>query len=630
MNSKRLFGFLVFVILIAGLAGTAEPVRAQTAGPSFDVSFNPSGSQTIGNSVNIHIKVNSPNPGATRMNVSCGGVSKGETSEVEFDSTWNTNGCSAGSQQITIEARSPDDPNWSAANTQRFNYSLTGGQPPAEPTPEQPQGPSKGPNISTLELSPSGGANVGDQVDIHIRVDSGNPGATKINVSCGSISKVETSEIDFHSTWYTKGCPGGQARVDVYSRAVDDPNWTNPSSASKGYNLTAPPSYNAPTANFWADTESIQLGQCTYLHWNTSDADSVEIDGNRVGTSGDKQICPTVTTRYTLTAKGPGGTAERNVTVVVKNQPKQNSVASSFNTGDVINIGGNIYVIVNGERRLVPNPETLDALGITRSMINNRGFSDAQLNTIPQGPDIPDVNRDPSDFQEFKNWILPNLNPIVPESTPAPEKESTPTKAEGAKQNTSTLYPTPITDQAPTKSNDPFWCDWAVIGNLLCPSVKAAEVCHPQCMDEARSRRSDMDLWIPGTGTTSSEQVLSKAQTNPQFPWNGQTAQVSVRSHGDPPQAGDLIIWPSGCGDVPSNGLGHIGIVMIYQGNQVFVHDANWDNKCTVSERSVAIQSCMKFITSPVTVQTQSAPDNNQCSRYAWWDPRRWWCELTH
>lgn len=92
--------------------------------------------------------------------------------------------------------------------------------------------------------------------------------------------------------------------------------------------------------------------------------------------------------------------------------PPSRNVVDSFSTGDIINIGGNIYVIVNAQRRHVPNPETLDALGISRSMINNRGYSDADLSTIPQGPDIPDVVRDPSGFQAFKDWIFPDLTPI--------------------------------------------------------------------------------------------------------------------------------------------------------------------------------------------------------------------------
>jgi len=59
-------------------------------------------------------------------------------------------------------------------------------------------------------------------------------------------------------------------------------------------------------------------------------------------------------------------------------------------------------VIICGERRLVPNPATLDALGINRNMIDNMGLDDAGLTAIPRGADIPDVDRDPAGFQAFK------------------------------------------------------------------------------------------------------------------------------------------------------------------------------------------------------------------------------------
>jgi hypothetical protein len=95
-------------------------------------------------------------------------------------------------------------------------------------------------------------------------------------------------------------------------------------------------------------------------------------------------------------------------------------VSHTIRTGDIIDIGGNIYVInVDGQRCHVPNPDSLDALGITRSRINNKGHSYSDLELIPLGPDIPDVNRDPTGFQAFKMQYFPNLKPIVP-STPTP------------------------------------------------------------------------------------------------------------------------------------------------------------------------------------------------------------------
>jgi len=162
------------------------------------------------------------------------------------------------------------------------------------------------------------------------------------------------------------------------------------------------------------------------LHWVTGNASSVDIDGTIVNLSGEMQVCPSITKYYSLKAVGPGGEATRSLAIQVYAGPIATSVPNptqNFKTGDVIQIGNDIFVIVDGQRRLVPNPETLDALGITRSWIDNKGFSDASLRSIPLGPDIPDVNRDYAGFIAFKNAVFPNTTPIVPitpTSNPAP------------------------------------------------------------------------------------------------------------------------------------------------------------------------------------------------------------------
>jgi len=46
-----------------------------THGPNFNVSFNPGDGAQVGQDVTIHIHVESNNPGATKINPNCGGVS---------------------------------------------------------------------------------------------------------------------------------------------------------------------------------------------------------------------------------------------------------------------------------------------------------------------------------------------------------------------------------------------------------------------------------------------------------------------------------------------------------------------------------------------------------------------------
>jgi hypothetical protein len=104
----------------------------------------------------------------------------------------------------------------------------------------------------------------------------------------------------------------------------------------------------------------------------------------------------------------------------------------AFGNCEAIKIGYDVFVITKEgsaiQRRHVPNPTTLDALGFGQSAINNKGFSDQELKTIGQGSDIPDVVVDPSGFNTFKSTFCPNTTPIVPgQQNQNPSGISTPT-----------------------------------------------------------------------------------------------------------------------------------------------------------------------------------------------------------
>jgi OmpA-OmpF porin, OOP family len=75
----------------------------------------------------------------------------------------------------------------------------------------------------------------------------------------------------------------------------------------------------APTASLSAASASIEQGACTNLTWSTTNARSVSIDPGigPVDTSGSRQVCPSSTTRYTLTATGAGGSRTDSTTVGV-------------------------------------------------------------------------------------------------------------------------------------------------------------------------------------------------------------------------------------------------------------------------------------------------------------------------
>ena len=73
-----------------------------------------------------------------------------------------------------------------------------------------------------------------------------------------------------------------------------------------------PPPPMAPAASLDADPEYVYEGKCTTLKWSTQNAVSATIDQGigSVGLSGTKEVCPKETTKYTLTATNPGGSAK--------------------------------------------------------------------------------------------------------------------------------------------------------------------------------------------------------------------------------------------------------------------------------------------------------------------------------
>jgi hypothetical protein len=71
---------------------------------------------------------------------------------------------------------------------------------------------------------------------------------------------------------------------------------------------------------FTADPANIVAGECTTLRWGKVDyATSVTIDHNigGVATPGSKEVCPGTTTTFRMTAEGPGGMTESELTINV-------------------------------------------------------------------------------------------------------------------------------------------------------------------------------------------------------------------------------------------------------------------------------------------------------------------------
>jgi hypothetical protein len=72
-------------------------------------------------------------------------------------------------------------------------------------------------------------------------------------------------------------------------------------------------------AVFSASVSTIQQGQSATLNWQTANASDVAIDNGigSVAATGARDVSPSATTTYQLTASGGGGTQNRSVTITV-------------------------------------------------------------------------------------------------------------------------------------------------------------------------------------------------------------------------------------------------------------------------------------------------------------------------
>jgi len=75
--------------------------------------------------------------------------------------------------------------------------------------------------------------------------------------------------------------------------------------------------------SFTANPASIQPGESSNLRWSVANATDITIDQNvgTVAANGTRQVFPTSTTTFNLTARGRGGMAARSVTVTVTGPP---------------------------------------------------------------------------------------------------------------------------------------------------------------------------------------------------------------------------------------------------------------------------------------------------------------------
>src|SRR5262245_42768318 len=84
-----------------------------------------------------------------------------------------------------------------------------------------------------------------------------------------------------------------------------------------------PPAPAAPTVSLQASPTMIQKGESATLKWSSTNATELNLSPGvgRVAAEGSQEVRPETSTTYTITATGPGGSAEDSARITVAEAP---------------------------------------------------------------------------------------------------------------------------------------------------------------------------------------------------------------------------------------------------------------------------------------------------------------------
>ncbi|MFH1674410.1 MAG: hypothetical protein ABIF87_13415, partial [Pseudomonadota bacterium] len=159
---------------------------------------------------------------------------------------------------------------------------------------------------------------------VHIAITSPAAGATiyRPEVTVEGTYEAEANDIGIVVNGITVTVTNGTFSASI---PLSEGQNTITATATDEYGQTASDSitvtliYLTPTVSISATPETIQVGESATLSWSSTNADTAGIEPGigPVDPNGSTTVSPTEITTYTITAKGPGGTATVSVTVTV-------------------------------------------------------------------------------------------------------------------------------------------------------------------------------------------------------------------------------------------------------------------------------------------------------------------------
>ena len=127
------------------------------------------------------------------------------------------------------------------------------------------------------------------------------------------------------------GCDRGAVEMDSSTPTLVPTDTPTPVPTS-----TPTPEPIPLSINFNADLYLLEEGECTKLHWEVKNAESVFLDGELVDALGARQVCPEQTTTYALMAMSSSGEQEAYVTIEVDMLPEPPDAPAQLGVTDFI------------------------------------------------------------------------------------------------------------------------------------------------------------------------------------------------------------------------------------------------------------------------------------------------------
>ncbi len=205
-----------------------------------------------------------------------------------------------------------------------------------------------------------------------------------VSVSEGNGNPTPTGSVVLTSGSYTSAAAtlsSGSATVTVPAGALATgtdtltATYTPDTASSATYNsatgtgtVTVTSSTLQPTVTLAADPTSIASGASSTLTWSSTNATSCTASGGWTGAeaiSGTQSVSPTLTTSYTLTCTGAGGSASATATVAIS-APSGSGATLVFSFPDGFIGSGNVINLVNDAASL---NSTTGAIEVTNGTV---------------------------------------------------------------------------------------------------------------------------------------------------------------------------------------------------------------------------------------------------------------------